>query len=206
MNTQNVSKVPQATQQALESLLVINEDDNLSSVKLRVEKALGLSDAMPDAALHRMLVDDEYFHNLIAARSAPEMLAHLLHSPGNKAYDLPTEALSGSRVSQEPKYNGAKLVAKAATAFFEWSKGGFAKVEEADYERRITACLNCDKLAAPPSTLLYKVVGALADDKRTCRVCGCIVTTKAKLPHENCPLPAIKGDKLSRWGEPLQSD
>jgi len=77
-------------------------------------------------------------------------------------------------------------------------------VDDAMRDRRLGACLSCDRLSAPPKGLLYKVAGLMTADNRTCSACGCFVTAKARLPRENCPLPATDGSGLSRWGEKLR--
>ncbi|GLH87101.1 hypothetical protein SSBR45R_45610 [Bradyrhizobium sp. SSBR45R] len=179
----------------------MREGDSVADIRLRVERALGLARPLPMAALQRMMDDEEYFHHLIAARTAPAMLSHLIaFAEGDAKPSTSTPIRTGD---DEPHSAGA-LVAKAAKAFASWSKGGFTQVDEAVRERRLTACLSCEKLSASPKGLLYKVAGLIAADNRTCSACGCMVTAKARLPYENCPLPAEPGSDISRWGEPLR--
>lgn len=199
MQTNLIDVRAPASPQALESLLVVNDGDTLDDVRVRVETALGLAEPMPTAALQRMLVDEEYFHSLLVARSAPAMLAHLLA----KARPAGAEHEAAPTVS-DGGHTAPQLVAKAASAFWQWSSGGFSRVEDELYEQRIAACLGCDQLSAAPDTMLHKVAGLLATDKRSCRACGCFVSAKARLPRENCPLGDSARPDLSRWGEPLR--
>jgi hypothetical protein len=187
----------------LEALLQVGESDGIADVRRRVEQALGLDRPMPMAALQRMMEDEEYFHHLIATRTAPAMLWHLIESAGAGAAQE-TRAVSSNANGDAAPHSSVALLAKATQAFASWSKGGFTQVEEAVRERRLNVCLSCDQLSEPPKGLLYKVAGLVAADKRTCRACGCLVTAKARLPRENCPLPAAEGSDLSRWGEPLR--
>jgi hypothetical protein len=184
----------------LETLLVVNDGDTLEDLRLRVATALGV-DEMPLAAVRRMMVDEEFFHHLIATRSAPAMLRHLLHSPANRAWERPDPEPETPATADGP--GAGRLMAKAATAFLGWAKGGFTRVEKTVYERRLAACNGCDRLAKAPDELLYRIMSGLASDNRSCSACGCVVATKAWLPRENCPLPDPATSGLSRWGEPI---
>jgi hypothetical protein len=188
----------------LDALLRVRDGDTVADISARVERALGLDRAIPMPALHRMMSDEEYFHDLIATRSAPAMLWHLLETANEEAA-IAAEGTSGvGHDGEATAPSTPELLAMAAHAFAAWSKGGFTQVEEAQRERRIVACLSCDKLSAPPQGFLYKIAGLVAADNRTCKACGCYVSAKSRLPQENCPVPMAEGSDISRWGEPLR--
>ena len=45
----------------------------------------------------------------------------------------------------------------------------------------------CPHVADPPARLTYRLAGAMAGSKKICRLCGCNVRIKGRLPHERCP-------------------
>ena len=78
-------------------------------------------------------------------------------------------------------------------------------VVDATYAKRFETCLACPNLASPPSTAIYKVIGAVDDSENVCRLCGCVVSRKAKLPHEACPDADPELPGMNRWGQPMRT-
>lgn len=103
-------------------------------------------------------------------------------------------------VDQEP--TNLQLATRLGKSMLNWGKTGFATVTAEIYEKRLAACAKCDQLRDAPDRLAYKVSLKKGEDKRTCAACGCVVSRKARLPKDTCPLQDPENPVMNRWGEP----
>jgi len=74
-----------------------------------------------------------------------------------------------------------------------------------DLHQALRDLSGCPNLASPPSTTIYKMIGAIDDSKKICRLCGWVVSRKAKLPREACPDADPELPGMNRWGEPMRT-
>lgn len=174
-------------------------DDTLSAVsgtfaeqQARLGDLLGLTGPASPDVLVSALADREYARNLLLCKDTPVLLDHLLGNPPRQAPS------AGERSTGE-------LLASASRSFWEWTKSGFAVVDEATFQRRFGTCRECPDLVEPPRKRIYQIVGAdgRSDASKVCARCGCVASKKARLPHESCPAPHAELVGLNRWGEPL---
>ncbi|WP_348052300.1 hypothetical protein [Mucilaginibacter sp.] len=95
------------------------------------------------------------------------------------------------------------LIKEVANSLLKWTKTGFNAVTEEIYHIRIAACKTCPHFVNPPHDkgLLYKIAGADVHHKSTCNLCGCVIKTKARLPHDTCPDADANKPGFNRWGE-----
>jgi ribosomal protein L32 len=133
----------------------------------------------------------------MVCKDAPDMLSYLLNNP-----PFIERLVNGMEEAGEKPT--VQLMSKVAKSMIEWTKTGFSKVDDLTYERRIKACMNCHFLKDPPQNLAYKFATLMKREhfeKKICALCGCVISNKAKLTHEVCPLdhPTLKGK--SRWEE-----
>jgi hypothetical protein len=163
---------------------------------------LGLPDPVPDAVLRRALSDQQFAHYLLSFTGRPDMLSRFFTAPATLAYAEPEAPRSPA------PQGGAELARNAARALARWGRSGFVRVGAETYERRLTACLGCDRLADPPRSLLARITAPGPEDRaagRACGACGCPVTRKAGLASESCPLPDPADPARTRWGEPRET-
>lgn len=155
-------------------------------------RILGLDEPVSESVLHAALSDSSYAHNLLTCRRNPAFLRHLLANPPKS--DVP-------KLSPDEKSNVA-LVKQISIAMWNWSKTGFSTVEEAVFQKRFNACLECPHLTDEPDTILYKILSESSNQK-ICNLCGCQVSKKARLTSESCPDKHPTKNDLSRWEEDL---
>jgi len=160
---------------------------------VRMGELLRLGRPVSESVFLGALQDPDYAHNLMACRDAPPLLDFLLKNPPQT--DGPDPQSGHSTLD---------LVSKASKSFWEWARSGFGLVDDATYTKRFETCLACPNLASPPSTAIYKMIGAVDDRKKICKLCGCVVSRKAKLPHEACPDADPELPGMNRWGEPMR--
>lgn len=166
---------------------VNNIEDGLEKLKGLLNLQEPVSQDILFAAIH----DHNYYHNLMVCKDAPDMLKHLLDNP----------PLIETFAEKTDEKTALQLVAKVAKSMIEWTKTGFSKVDDLTYERRIRACMKCRFLKDPPQTIVYKLASITKKeqaDRKICTLCGCLVSNKARLSHEICPLshPTIEGKSL----------
>lgn len=153
---------------------------------------LGLERPVTENVLYAALEDEDYARNLLLARRTPPLLELLmLQAPAKKI-----------KTPEAPGFSNVQLIGKAAKAFIDWGKTGFSTVTDEVYEKRMTACNGCDQLSSPPDQLVYKISLKKGEDKRTCNSCGCVVSRKARLVNDTCPLADEMNPGFNRWGEP----
>ena len=170
---------------------------------------LGLSEPVPADVLLSAVSDREYARNLMLCKDAPVMLDFLVTNPPHRAEATPAEV--GAEPSAEiaertaADHSTGQLLGAASKSFWAWTKSGFAAVDEATYQRRYGTCLECPNLIDPPRKRVYQIIGAAdaADDSKICRLCGCVASKKARLPHESCPAAHAELAGMNRWGEPM---
>jgi hypothetical protein len=162
---------------------VIEAQDDLLPQRTQLAATLGLEQPVPLPVLEAALRDDAYAHNLLASRRTPAMLQILLANP-------PRPRTAG------PRFSSAELVGRAAIAMARWARTGFSVVDEATLKRRRDACLSCPNLSEAPDRLLYRLTPG-----QICKLCGCKVQDKTRLPTEACPERDPERSELSRWGE-----
>lgn len=145
------------------------------------------------AAIH----NHTYFHNLMVCKDAPDMLNYLLNNPPD------IERLVNG-IEKADEKSTMQLMSKVMKSMIEWMKTGFLNVDDLTYNRRIKACMNCRFLKDLPQNLAYKFATLTKKErfeKKICALCGCVISSKAKLQHEKCPLnhPVLKGRNM--WDE-----
>lgn len=187
----------------IKELLEAKETDSFDELCARMGNFLGIGKAVPPKVLLRAIDDPPFADNLILCRNTPGFLQPLFDDPKTAQYD------QAAKEDQKKSRSNTELITKAATAFLKWGRTGFSTVDEATLERRENACLSCPNLTAPEKKL-QKLVAVKLDKERTgrrtgdktCRLCGCNVSRKMRLPGESCPdsHPAISG--VTRWNEP----
>lgn len=173
---------------------MIEAGESMEQDCVRLGDLLRLGRPVPEEVFVGAVQDPDYARNLFVCREAPPLLEFLLKNPPRRPEAEHDEAAQRSTL---------ELVAKASKSFWEWTKSGFSVVDEETYAKRFGVCLACPNLVAPPSSVVYKLVGASDDRNKICRLCGCVASRKAKLPHEACPdaHPELPG--MNRWGEPM---
>ncbi|HEY6391849.1 MAG TPA: hypothetical protein VIX89_11260, partial [Bryobacteraceae bacterium] len=139
---------------------------------------LGMDGPAPLAVVRRTQQDEQFRHYLITCRNQPQMLRFLLADPRNDNFKLAVET----------EHSTPELVAKLGKTLFAWGKAGLTRVSEEVFERRFSACRECDRLMDPPDKTVYRLV-TMSGDQRICGACGCMASRKARLPHESCPVP-----------------
>ena len=184
----------------IQELLHIEPTDSFQDICTRMGTFLGIKKQMPENAMRRAIQDPDFANNLITCRNAPDFLEVLLADPKNEQYAEQTE---------ESKMTNTDLIQKAASAFLRWGKAGFSVVDDATLERRENACLSCENITKPETTL-QKLVTSKAKEqigKRVadcvCKLCGCSLSKKIRLPSEACPGLDPHNSQLNRWGEPV---
>jgi hypothetical protein len=169
---------------------------------------LGLSTPVPEEVLYAAMEDEDYARNLLLSSRNPQLLGHLLRHPVPVTMTVPVtvkEPLTGSPAtpgSPQPAPPGnLQLIGKAAKALIDWGKTGFSIVADEVYERRLAACERCDQLEEAPDQFIYKISLKKGENKRTCQSCGCVVSRKARLVSDTCPLADPEHPGFNRWGE-----
>jgi hypothetical protein len=161
---------------------------------LKFGQLLGLDAPVPPGVLYAAMNDEDYVRNLLLSRRNADMLALLLRQ-------APAIEPMGPVEAAPAKHSNMELIGKATKALVNWGRAGFSTVEEAVYKKRLAACERCDQLDAPPDKLLYKISLKRGEDKRTCKACGCVVSRKARLTSDTCPLEDAANPTFNRWGE-----
>ena len=101
----------------------------------------------------------------------------------------------------EHQHGNVDLMARAGKALMRWAAAGFTNADEATYARRMAACEHCPELTDAPDQAVYRL--QFGDEPRICRLCGCLVQTKASLLSETCPGEDPTTPGRNRWGERL---
>jgi len=177
--------------QIKESEWIATMPETLDDLRSSFGQLLGLDEAVPETVLRHALADPLYAHHLILCKDTPIFLQQLYH-----------EALQAeqSPVDLVDELSTPELLGKAAKALWSWSKTGFALVDNNTYQARLEACLECPHLVDPPKSLVYKIATIKNADGKICKLCGCLVSNKARLPSEDCPDSHPIRPNMSRWG------
>lgn len=185
----------------IQELLEIKPTDSIPEMCSRLGTVLGLEDSVPEVVLHRAIADQDFAANLITCRNSPEFLKLLINDSRNMNY-MPKN-------SDSPTINNAELIQNASKALLRWGKAGFSIVDDATLEKREDSCIACPNLSAPEK-LLQKLVGKKTEavigrrtGKQICKLCGCNVSKKIRLPSEHCPDRHPVKIGLNRWEEPI---
>ena len=124
---------------------------------------------LPTAALERARHDPAYRYHLAMCANDPDMM----------------ELLLGRESRLEVSQVGAAL--SAGKAFVRWLGGGARTLPDEEFKARLNACDGCPNSGRPGELTdggrLQRLFGA----SRVCRLCGCDVVRKARLPDETCP-------------------
>jgi hypothetical protein len=174
---------------------MIDSNPSLKEECVRLGAELRLDKPVPDAVYLGALHDHDYARNLFLCSGAPPLLDFLMRNP-------PGVPGQGAQAQDDQDYSSLELVAKASKSFWAWTKSGFKLVDEAVYERRLSACRACPKLITHPEKAAYALV---KESDKICSSCGCVVTKKARMPHETCPVADPDRPGLNRWGELITS-
>lgn len=188
-----------------ESSPILAQAASLDELGSQLSEYLGIDNVLPETVVVAAVVNPDYGRRLLAAREAPALLRHLISSP-------PAVGASASRFALRPRngtsptaHSSSKLILDASRSLWRWAVTAFSPVDDATYTRRVNACLECEHLTAPPSNLVYDLVKAVTPTSRVCGLCGCIATSKARMPHESCPAADQSNPALTRWGELRES-
>lgn len=185
----------------IQEVLHIGPTDSFQDICKRMSEFLGISKQIPENAMRRAIEDPDYANNLITCRNAPGFLEVLLADPGNEKY--------AAEATKENKISNAELIQKAAGAFLRWGKAGFSVVSDTVLEARENACLSCENISRPETTLQKLVTSKAKEEigKRVadcvCKLCGCGLSKKIRIPTESCPARHPENSGLNRWGEPV---
>jgi hypothetical protein len=171
-------------------------------------RLLGLSRAIPEAALRKFLLDPLFAHHLLVCRGSGAFMDMLFAeaetASGETATMLPADTTAAAEGSA-PARSHTALAVTALRAIVRWARSGCPAVSEQVYARRLAACARCPHRQPAPSTAPYRLVRAFADDPaHACALCGCVVQSKARLATETCPAADPSYEGLNRWGEPLR--
>jgi len=129
---------------------------------------LGLDSPVSENVLYGALYDDSYANALVKSKEDEDSLTMLLENP-------PTIA----------NKNTSKLLKNAGMALARWAMNGFNTLTADDVEKRRKICMACPHLGKPKESknILYKLVSR----GHICKICGCKVESKVRLPDEKCP-------------------
>lgn len=157
----------------------------------RFAELLGLSEPVTPPVLKGALDNEMYARNLLLTRHHQKYLKYLLAHP-------PSVDSTGSEMSS---ISTKALVKNAASALARWAEIGFTAVDDAIYADRLAACAQCPHRTEAPATrgLIYAAAGGAG--KGICRLCGCPIDRKARMPTERCPDPHPDRPGVSRWGD-----
>ncbi|MBB6503013.1 hypothetical protein [Pedobacter cryoconitis] len=184
----------------IQELLQIKPTDSFQDMRDRMGAFLGMNTPIPENAMRRAVQDQDYANNLITCRNAPGFLEVLLTDPENEQYALNTV--------QDNEISNVELIQKAAGAFMRWGKAGFSVVDDTTLEIRENACMGCENLSKPEKKLQKLVTSKPSEQigKRisdcVCKLCGCSLSKKIRIPTESCPARHPENSNLNRWGEP----
>jgi hypothetical protein len=170
----------------------LKQMNNVQEACAKFGQLLGLDVPVSPNVLYAAMEDEDYARNLLLSRRNSAMLTSLLMQP------VPVTALA---TPTSTNHSNLQLIGKAAKALLDWGKTGFSTVDEFTYDKRMSACNRCDQLEAPPDKLLYKISLSKKEDKRTCKECGCVVSRKARLASDTCPLEDATNPGFNRWSE-----
>jgi hypothetical protein len=167
-----------------------------------------LADCYPKAASYPLRstvhVDPELPSAVSAARTENSYALSCYCCCGQVTGSLSDEAGSdrSSPVTTAEEPTNLQLAGRLGKSMLNWGRTGFTTVTDELYAKRLAACAGCDQLREAPDRLAYKVSLKKGEDKRTCAACGCVVSRKAKLPKDTCPLQDPENPVMNRWGEP----
>lgn len=169
------------------------EHAEIEKLKQEFKQQSGLNIEVSDEIMLEIAVDSRFAKYLINAQKN-QVLVDLLIK--NKEKEI--------QARNQAKLSNSDIILKVSKAIARWTKSGMKTVESHIFEKRLDACQKCPHLsAAPDEQLIYKLAKAVLLDDKTCKVCGCMVTHKAKLTTENCPISIPGEPTISRWGEPI---
>jgi hypothetical protein len=154
----------------------------------RIAQQLGLpSEQVTDTLIAKIAEDPLFLQHLDACKGDVEMLEILLG-----------ETKSTSR-APAAKHDTVELIARAGAALTRWAASSFARVGDAEYNRRLSICQSCEHLSSPPTnSAIYRLATAVANTKSVCGLCGCDTRKKARLATERCP--DVGFGEEGRWG------
>lgn len=144
---------------------------------------LGLEAPIPGSVLRRAREDDRFAAWLIMSRNKTDLLGVLIDDSRNIHFSKPEDLEQVSPLA---------LAGKAGKALLKWGRGGFQSVPAETLRERIDTCETCPWLVEAPDFSVYKVKFSDKADHRVCSACGCMMSRKAQLATENCP--------VGRWG------
>jgi hypothetical protein len=167
-------------------------------------RLLGRTEPLPAAAVLRALEVPGYAADLMKSRLDPERLRLLLEDPLNQTFLPIGDSARGPASPPGETISSAELFGRVTKAFLRWSETGFRSVDPGTLEGRLEACRRCENFVDPPDRMMYRLAKTLGEKGRICRLCGCFVARKARLPDEACPAPDPAREGWSRWGERLK--
>ena len=177
--------------------------ETVGEARERLGKILELNEPAATAVTLRVLADPGFAEKLVAVRKFPDWRDRLLLDPANSAFEPMDQLLNEQEENARPVTSTVALIKQTSAALLRWGAAGFQTPEPAIVERRKAACLGCDQLVEPPSSLPYQIAKAFAgSDRRVCAACGCVISKKVLMDTESCPLADPEDPSLTRWGEP----
>lgn len=183
-----------------------DSNGEIASQRERMGQILGLDRPVSDAVLFAALIDEEYARNLLVSRKSELFLKTLLANP-------PSVSRQTVGTQKDITFSNVDLIKKGVKALSNWAKTGFSIVDDDVLKTREDACLSCSNMI-DPSRALQKIiptkdkgirVGERAG-KKVCKLCGCGISKKIRLPSESCPDKDPANPALSRWGESLKEE
>jgi len=178
--------------------------EEFNAAAARLGEELGLDGPAPAMATQRAMKDPDFVRALKALRKFPELRDQMLAAPETARIRKPGDTLPPHEPqSDDAPPSAAQLAAKAAGAVLKWGMDGLQPAQPWVIERRLAACNACNFQVPAPDTLAYRGAKVLAGkDATICKVCHCLIKTKAAISTEACPEKDLDNPALSRWQEP----
>lgn len=168
----------------------LSPDPALQQLCEEMGQMLQLDEPVSSTVLQAAVKDEVYARNLLTARGNAPLLKILMA----KAQTPPTT--SGPR-----SFSTLNLAGKAAAALLRWGKTGFSVTDSSTRSLRLQACLSCPNLTEAPDQLAYKLMPESMTNG-VCKLCGCSIKAKVRLPSERCPDRDPNNPEKTRWGQP----
>lgn len=165
----------------------LGPEDETERLSALLKSALEWRGELPDPVVHKAASDSMFLHRLVGSRQSPAVVATLVNE---------------SQAEARPRPASPELIRRAVAALVKWSRAGFGMADKKTVARRRAACRACPELTGAGDQIVYKLLDD-SDEPIVCRLCGCSVDHKARLPTEACPAPAPDDPTLTRWGEPM---
>lgn len=114
---------------------------------------------------------------------SPPLVQILANHYRAKEQKAAREAMAALPAAERKPPTLAKKASSLAAALWRWAGDGFTMTTNEVFERRLAICEACDQFK--PRTM-------------ACKVCGCRLRAKLRMPSEQCPLDPPKWEAVER--------